>query len=99
MSMPQILNSGAFKKDLKTNPRLMYQKYRAEVISWASNQCNEITGPSGLLAWILTPVERTAFLPNIRLNAAGVLIIAVIFDILTPIEAPVNNANNAVNKI
>ena len=49
-------NSCAFKTDLKTNPRLMYQKYRAEVISWASNQCNEITGPSGLLAWILTPV-------------------------------------------
>ena len=77
-------NSGAFKTDLKTNSRLICQKYRAEVISWASNQCNEITGPSGLLAWILTPVERAAFLPNRRLNAAGVLIITVIFDILTP---------------
>jgi hypothetical protein len=92
-------NSGAFKTDLKTNPRLMYQKYRAEVISWASNQCNEITGPCGLLAWVLTPVEWAAFPPNRTLNAAGVLVIAVIFDILTPIEAPANNANNAVVKI
>ena len=89
-------NCGLFKTDLKTNPLLMYQKYRAEVISWASNQCNEITGPSGLLAWVLTPVEWAAFPPNRTLNAAGV---AVIFDILTPIEAPANNANNAVVKI
>ena len=53
--------NGAFETDLKTNPRLVYQKYRAEVISWASNRCNEITGPSGLLAWILTPAEWAAF--------------------------------------
>ena len=89
-------NSGAFKTNLKTNPRA---SYRAEVISWASNQCNEITGPSGLLAWVLTPVEWAAFPPNRTLNAAGVLVVAVIFDILTPIEAPANNANNAVVKI
>ena len=92
-------NSGAFRTDLKTNPRLTYQKYRGEVISWASNQCNEITGPSGLLAWILTPVEWAAFPPNRTVNAAGAIVIAVIFDILTPIEAPANNANNAVVKI
>ncbi len=75
-------NSGAFKTDFKkTNPRLMYQMYRAEVISWAtSNQCrNEITGPSGLLTWVLTPVEWAAFPPNRTLNAPGVLVIAVIF--------------------
>ena len=88
-------NSGAFRTNLKTNPRLMYQKYR---VSCASNQCNEITGPSGLLAWVLTPVEWAAFPPNRTLNAAGVLVVAVIFDILTPIEAPANNENNAVVK-
>ena len=80
----------------------MYQMYRAEVISWAtSNKCsNEITGPSGLLTWVLTPVEWAAFPPNRTLNAPGVLVIAVIFDILTPITwGPANNANNAVVKI
>lgn len=35
--------NGAFETELKKNPRLMYQKYRAEVISCASNRCNEIT--------------------------------------------------------
>jgi hypothetical protein len=92
-------NSCAFKTYLKTNHRLMYQKYRAEVISWASNQCNEITGPSGLSAWILTPMEWAVSPPKRTLNAAGVLVIAAIFDILIPIEAPANNANNAVVKI
>jgi hypothetical protein len=91
-------NTGAFETDLKTNPRLVYQKYRAEVISWASNRCNEITGPSGLLAWVLTPAEWAAFPPN-RTVVAGVLVIAPIFDILTPIEIPPNNATNAVMKI
>eukprot|EP01036_Dinobryon_divergens_P045741 gene45741-61143_t len=91
-------NTGAFATDLKTNPRLVYQKYRAEVISWASNRCNEITGPSGLLAWILTPAEWAAFPPN-RTVVAGVLVIAPIFDILTPIEIPPNNATNAVMKL
>jgi hypothetical protein len=38
-------------------------------------------------------------LPNRTLNAAGLVVVAVIFDILTPIEAPANNANNAVVKI
>ena len=91
-------NTGAFATDLKTNPRLVYQKYRAEVISWASNRCNEITGPSGLLAWILTPAEWAAF-PPLRTMVAGVLVIAPIFDILTPIEIPPNNATNAVMKL
>ena len=51
------------------------------------------------MAWILTPVEWAAFPPNRTVNAAGAIVIAVIFDILTPIEAPANNANNAVVKI
>jgi len=88
----------AFETDLKTTPRLTYPKYRAEVITWASNRCNEITGPSGLLAWILTPQEWINFPPN-RSIVLGVLVIAPIFDILTPIEPPANNANNAVVKI
>eukprot|EP01035_Chromulina_nebulosa_P005146 gene5146-6984_t len=98
MSKPANENTGAFETDLKTNPRLAYQKYRAEVISWASNRCNEITGPSGLLAWVLTPAEWAAFPPN-RTMLAGVLVITPIFDILTPIEIPPNNATNAVMKI
>ena len=44
-------------------------------------------------------MEWAAFPRNRALNATGVLVIAVIFDILTPIEAPANNANNAVMKI
>jgi hypothetical protein len=31
----------AFETDLKSTPRLTYPKYRAEVITWASNRCNE----------------------------------------------------------
>lgn len=88
----------AFETDLKTNPRLVYPKYRAEVISWASNRCNEITGPTGLLAWLLSPVEWASFPAN-RTMVAGVLVIAPIFDILTEIEVPANNAANAVMKM
>ena len=92
-------NRGAFETDLKTNPRLRYRKYRAEVISWASNLCNEITGPSGLLAWVLTPAEWAAFPPNRTLDGAGILVVAEVFDIVTPIVTPANNANSVVVKI
>ena len=100
MSKAVNKNRGAFEADLKTNPRLIYQKYRADVISWASNLCNEITGTSGLLAWVLTPAEWAVFPPNRTLDGAGeVLVIAKSFDIVTPIVTPANNANSAIVKI
>ena len=99
-----VETNDALETDLKTNPHLMYQKYRAEVISWARNRCTEITGPSvrvvGLgssTELIMTPAEWADFPPN-RSMVANVLVIAPIFDILTPIEVPPNNANNAVMK-
>ena len=48
----QFNSNGAFETSIKENPRLNYHKFRLELISYASSQCNEITGPTGfLLAW------------------------------------------------
>jgi hypothetical protein len=48
----QFNSNGAFETSIKENLRLNYHKFRLELISYASSQCNEITGPTGfLLAW------------------------------------------------
>ena len=48
----QLNSNGAFESSIKDNPRLDYHKFRLELISYAISQCNEFTGPTGLLlAW------------------------------------------------
>jgi hypothetical protein len=90
----------AFQHTLKTaNPRLAFHKHKLEAITYASTQCTEITGPTGLLAWLLSPAEWAAVPGNSVANAAGVIVVAPIFDILTPLDVPALNAPNAAVKI
>ena len=50
--------------------------------------CNDITGPTGLLAWVFTPAQWAA-IPGISApNAAGVIVVQPIYDILTAIAQP-----------
>jgi hypothetical protein len=86
----------AFVHSLKTaNPRITFHKHQLELISYASTQCTEITGPTELLAWLLSPDQCG----NSVANAAGVIVVAAIFDIVTPHEVPAYNAANAVVKL
>ena len=64
-----------FETSIKENPRLNYNKFRLEYISYASSQCNEITGPTGLLAWVFS----AATIPGN--TVARVATIRAIFDI------------------
>ena len=52
--MNSVVQNGAFETSIKENPRL---KFRLEYISYASSQCNEITGPTGLLAWVFSAAQ------------------------------------------
>ena len=90
----------AFQHSLKTaNPRLAFHKHKLEAITYASTQCTEITGPTGLMAWLLSPAQWAAVPGNPVANAAGVIVVAPIFDILTPLDVPALNAANAAVKI
>ena len=90
----------AFQHSLKTaNPRLAFHKHKLEAITYASTQCTEITGPTGLMAWLLSPAQWAAVPGNSVANAAGVIVVAPIFDILTPLDVPALNAANAAVKI
>ena len=91
-------SSGGFKTSLKTNPRLHYVSFKDEVITYASNQCNEYTGDTGLLGYLLPAAQWAAF-PGNRTVVAGVVVIAPIYDIATAIDPPANNASNATVKI
>ena len=51
------------------------------------------------LAWLLSPAQWAAVPGNSVANAAGVIVVAPIFDILTPLDVPALNAANAVVKI
>ena len=51
-------------------------------------------GPTGLLAWLLSPDQWAAIPGNSVANAAGVIVVAAIFDIVTPHEVPANNPSN-----
>ena len=94
------MSTFSFVHSLKTaNPRISFHKYQLEVITYASTQCTEITGPTGLLAWLLSPAQWAAVPGNSVANAAGVIVVAEIFDIITPLDVPANNAANAVVKI
>jgi hypothetical protein len=79
-----MLSIYAFVHSLKTaNPRITFHKHQLELISYASTQCTEITGPTGLLAWLLSPDQWAAIPGNSVANAAGVIVVAAIFDIVT----------------
>jgi hypothetical protein len=79
----------AIEPNLKKEPRLNFQNFRLRVIGLASQMCNDITGPTGLHGFIFTAAEWAAMIPGISVtNAAGVVIIEPIFDIVTPIVQP-----------
>ena len=61
--------------------------------------CNDITGPTGLLAWVFTPAQWAA-IPGISAptNAAGVVVVQPIYDILTAIAQPSPGAPAATVK-
>ena len=44
----------AIEQNLKKQPRLNFQNFRLRVIGLASQMCNDITGPTGLLGFLLT---------------------------------------------
>jgi len=97
--MSSVVQNGAFENSIKEHPRLNYHKFRLEYISYASSQCNEITGPTGLLAWIFSAAQWAAIPWNRVVDGAGVVQIRPIFDIITAIEEPAGNAANAAVKI
>jgi hypothetical protein len=100
-SAVQINSNGSFEISIKENPRLNYHKFRLELISYASSQCNEITGPTGLLAWTFSAAQWAAIPGNSVVNAQENFVVEAIFDIITTaIDEPAGNAANAaVNKI
>jgi hypothetical protein len=85
-STVQFNSNGAFETSIKENPRLNYHKFRLELISYASSQCNEITGPTCLLAWTFSASQWAAIPGDSVVNA--------IFDNIIAAEEPVGNAAN-----
>jgi len=85
----------AFELNLKTTPRLVFPRFRLQVVSIASQMCNDITGPMGLLAWVFTPAQWAKFSAP---NAAGVIVVQPINDILTAIAQPPPGAPAATVK-
>jgi len=71
--MSSVVQNGAFENSIKEHPRLNYHKFRLEYISYASSQCNEITGPTGLLAWIFSAAQWAAIPWNRVVDGAGVV--------------------------
>ena len=45
------IRNAAFELNLKTTPRLGFSRFRLQVVSIASQMCNDITDPTSLLAW------------------------------------------------
>ena len=71
MSSTAVNTTAVFKNSLLSDPRIVFRKFYLEVIGYASSLCTEITGPTGLLAWLLTPAQWAAIPGNSVLNAAG----------------------------
>jgi hypothetical protein len=82
------IRNAAFELNLKTTPRLVFPRFRLQVVSIASQMCNDITGPTGLLAWVFTPAQWAAIPGNAAPDAAGAIVVQPIFDILTNIAQP-----------
>ena len=92
------IRNAAFELNLKTTPRLVFPRFRLQVVSIASQMCNDITGPTGLLAWVFTPAQWAAIPGNSAPNAAGAIVVQPIFDILTVIAQPPPGAPAATVK-
>ena len=86
------ISNEAFTPNLKTTPRLVFPKFLLNIFSIASNTCKDITGPTGILAWVVSPAQWAAIPGNSVANAAGVIVVAPIFDILTPLAPPAAGA-------
>ena len=89
----------AFEPNLKSTPRLVYQRFRHNLIDYASGICNEITGSTGIVAFIFSAAQWADIPGNSIPNAAGVMVIQPIYDLTTPIVAPVGAAANAAVKM
>ena len=98
-STVQFNSNGAFESSIKENPRLNYHKFRLELISYASSQCNDITGPTGRLTWTFSAAQWAAIPGNSVVNAQGNVVVEAIFDIITAIDESAGNAANAAVKI
>jgi hypothetical protein len=82
----------AIDPNLKHEPRLNFQNYRIRVVGIASQMCTDITGPTGLFGFLFTAAQWAA-IPGISVtDAAGVVTIEPIFDIVTPIIQPAAGA-------
>jgi len=53
-------NNSVFEPTLKSNPRLVYRQFRANVISELSLSCSEIVDQFGLLFFMLSDVQWAA---------------------------------------
>mmetsp|Transcript_3444 Transcript_3444/g.4921 ORF Transcript_3444/g.4921 Transcript_3444/m.4921 type:complete len:376 (+) Transcript_3444:400-1527(+) len=92
--MSTLATTNSFEPSLKSNARLVYRQFRANVISELSISCSEIIDQYGLLFFLLSELQWAA-LPGITtLDAAGNAEIAAGYDIITPLVQPGNN--NAV---
>lgn len=85
----------AFVPDLKGDARLDWHKFNDNLLTIARQTVRAQTGGTGLLGYLITNAMWQIFPANIR--ADGTII--PIFDIITAIEDPPNNANNAVVKL
>jgi len=93
-----IFRNGASELTLKTTPRLVWPRFKLQFITMASQMCTDITGLTGLLAWVLTVAQWAALPGHSVVNAAGVVIVEPIFDILMPIVQPAAGAAAATVK-
>ena len=87
------IRNAAFELNLKTTPRLVFPRFRLQVVSIASQMCNDITGPTGLLACLgLYPSSMGCHPRELSPDTAGAIVVQPIFDILTNIAQPAPGA-------
>lgn len=92
--MATTVTLDSFVPNLKGDARLDWHKFNDNLLTIARQTVRAQTGGTGLLGYLLPIAMWTEFPANIR--ADGTII--PVFDIITPIEDPPNNANNAVVK-
>lgn len=88
------LTLDSFVPNLKGDARLDWHKFNDNILTIARQTVRAQTGGTGLLGYLLPNAMWAAFPANIR--ADGTII--PVFDIITPIDEPPNNANNEVMK-
>ena len=82
----------AFEPNLKTNPRLMYRKFRARLIFELSNSCNDITENRGLIFFLFSPTQWYALPGNTYPDANGDDVQVEGYDLDTALTVPAANA-------